>query len=534
MEKGVIENSFVFTLVSEEFVFKELTKLNPYKSTGLDNISAKFLKDGASIVKCPLTHIVNLSLSSHIVPKEFKQARVKPLFKKNNRSDVGNYRPVSILNICSKILEKAVYFQVEKYLTDNNLLYNLQSGFRGKHSTDTCLTNLTDCIRQEISRGNFTGMILIDLQKAFDTVDHNILCNKLKHMGFEPINWFKSYLTDREQTVNVNNIDSDFLSITCGVPQGSILGPLLFLCYVNDMPISVKCKLLLYADDSALIVSGKDPKVISETLSKELESCRQWLIDNKLSLHLGKTESILFGSKRKLRKVNDFNVTCNGKNIDRSSSVKYLGLPLDQCLSGVSIVQNILSKSNSRLKFLYRQAKVLSSDSRKTLCSALIQPHFDYACSAWFSALPKNHKNKLQIIQNKMVRFILNKDARSHIGQEELHSVKLLNVPDRVKQLKLNHVYNIFNGTSPSYLSQNFTRVSDQHQYNTRQSSLNFIVPNVSGQAKQTFFYTSINVWNSLPSCTKNCSSRNSFKRHIKDFLVNQSIDRENNDFVFY
>ena len=147
--------------------------------------------------------------------------------------------------------------------------------------------------------GNYTGLVLLDLQKAFDTVDHVILCKKLEAMGIASVDWFRSYLSNRTQLVSVNQVESDPLNVTCGVPQGSILGPLLFLCYVNDMASSVDCKLLLYADDSALIVSGKDTDFIANKLSHELESCRQWLVDNKLSLHLGKTECILFGSKKK-------------------------------------------------------------------------------------------------------------------------------------------------------------------------------------------------------------------------------------------
>merc|ERR1712236_54764 len=142
--------------------------------------------------------------------------------------------------------------------------------------------------------------------------------------------------------------------VSCGVPQGSILGPLLFLCYVNDMSISVRCKLLLYADDSALIVSGSDPQTIADILSEELESCHKWLTDNKLSLHLGKTEAIIFGTKRKLGRVNEFKVNCNNVEIKAVDSVKYLGIKLDNNLSGESIVSNIIKKSGSRLKFLYR------------------------------------------------------------------------------------------------------------------------------------------------------------------------------------
>ena len=236
-----------------------VNSLNSSKSTGLDNIPPRFLKDAALFLKIPITYIINMSIVNNEVPSELKSARVKPLFKKGVTSEVGNYRPVSILSTVSKILEKAVFVQLENVLVSNNLLYEHQSGFRASYSTDTCLIHLTDYIRQQSSRGLYTGMIMLDLQKAFDTVDHNILCEKLKVMGVDSVEWFSSYLSGRSQTVNVNETFSDILPITCGVPQGSILGPLLFLCYVNDMPISISkdCKLLLYADDSAIIFSHK-------------------------------------------------------------------------------------------------------------------------------------------------------------------------------------------------------------------------------------------------------------------------------------
>ena len=157
--------------------------------------------------------------------------------------------------IISKILEKAVYQQLESHLNKNNLLYEFQSGFRSAYSTDTCLIHLFDHIKSQTAKGLYTGMVMIDLQKAFDTVDHQILCSKLQAMGVPNVKWFQSYLTGRKQLVNVNGTESNLEDITCGVPQGSSLGPLLFLCYVNDMSISINsdCKLLLYADDSTII-----------------------------------------------------------------------------------------------------------------------------------------------------------------------------------------------------------------------------------------------------------------------------------------
>ena len=170
----------------------------------------------------------------------------------------------------------------------------------------------------------------------------------------------------------------------------------------NDMPISVDCKLLLYADDSALLVSNKDPKIVADRLSYELESCRQWLIDNKLSLHLGKTEAILFGSKRKLNSVQDFSVICDGKKINNASSVKYLGVTLDNTLSGDSIALNVIKKASGRLKFLYRHSGCLNFKTRKTLCSALIMCYFDYACCSGTRPYLRRTKTSCKLCRIKL------------------------------------------------------------------------------------------------------------------------------------
>ena len=526
--KNSSNNKFVLKHVSESFVLHELKNLNSSKSTGLDEIPARFLKDAAVFLKLPITFIINMSISENYVPDNMKIARVKPLFKKNSNLDVGNYRPVSILSIVSKILEKSVYSQLEKFLIDNNLLYELQSGFRNSYSTDTCLIHLMDHIRNNSAKGLYTGMIMLDLQKAFDTVDHQILCKKLEIMGVTNTEWFMSYLTGRQQTVSVNNVFSDYNTVNCGVPQGSILGPLLFLCYVNDMTISIssECKLILYADDSAILFSHTDPNYISSKLGTVLESCSSWLVDNKLSLHLGKTECVMFGSKRKLKKVKDFKILCNGHTIEPSKSVKYLGLSIDNCLSGETIVNSIVSKVNSRLKFLYRQARFLDCKTRKYLCSALIQCHLDYSCSSWYPSLNNCLKNKLQICQNKVIRFINGMGPRESVNSCSLAKMSLLNVDNRNKQLRLNHVFKIVNNKCPLYMNENFTYVKDVHSYSTRANMYNFSVPKCYGKENMTFFYCAIKDWNDLPNHIKNINNLNKFKASVKLHLLSNAKEQ--------
>jgi hypothetical protein len=379
---------------------------------------------------------------------------------------------------------------------------------------------LQDYVRKQTASGLYTGMILLDIQKAFDSVDHSILCRKLSAMGVQSTEWFHSYLSNRKQIVNINGIESDPLDISCGVPQGSILGPLLFLCYVNDMPNSVNCMMLQYADDSALIYSDKDPEKIGNILSKNLDSCNNWLIENKLSLHMGKTELILFGSKIKLNRFPDFSILCHGQTIKASKSVVYLGLELNQYLDGEQTALNIVRKVNSRLKFLYRQANYFNQHIKKTICSALVLCLFDYSISSWYGGISKYHIQRLQCAQNKVIRFILNKDPRYHINQEDFQTLGLLNIHTRAKQLRLNHVYNIFHDICPDYMKENFLRVSSLHHHNTRGCKFNFQIPRISSFSSCSFYYNAIKDWNGLPENIKSTLQKSIFKKETKSHLL--------------
>ena len=292
------------------------------------------------------------------------------------------------------------------------------------------------------------------------------------------------------------------------------------------MHSAVKCKLLLYADDSALLVAGKDIAVIQQHLSSELNSLREWLIDNKLSLHLGKTESILFGSKRRLHGNESIEVTCDGQLLSSKSCVKYLGVELDQSLSGSQIADKIISKANAKIKFLYRQTRHFDMDTKKLLTSALIQCHFDYASSSWYSGLTKKYKNRLQTTQNKIVRFLLNVPPRTHIGYAEFVRVNMLPVDLRVRQLKLNHTHNILFGKAPKYLTSSF------HRQNTRSGPMSLIVPTVKSFGQSSFNYTGAIAWNSLPSQCQSSQCKRVFKSKVKQFLFNHLRNEEENTFT--
>ena len=208
------------------------------------------------------------------------------------------------------------------------------------------------------------------------------------------------------------------------------------------------------------------------------------------------------------------------KIINPTNSVKYLGITLDENLSGETVAKSVVKKSCGRLSFLYRQGHFLNERSRKTLCTALIQCHFDYCCSSWFSSLSAKLKNKLQVVQNKLIRFILKLEPRSHIGDVEFKKPGMLKVEDRVKQLKLNHVFKIYNEIAPEYLNSHFSKLSNTHRYNTRGSATNFLVPKAKGQQCNTFFFTGIREWNLLLTQVKTSKTHGQFKKAVKSHFL--------------
>ena len=356
-----ISDYFCLSNTSEE---KVLTNIESSKAAGVDKLSGRFLKDGANILAKPISALCNISISQGVFPSACKVAKLKPIFKKGKKTDPSNYRPISLLPSISKIIERVIHDQTNAFLSDEDVLYKYQSGFRGNRSTNLCLSFLTDKVLKGFDEGLLTGMILIDLQKAFNTIDHEILLQKLKAIKFSEstIKWFKSYLSERIFLVNIENKISHFGEISCGVPQGSILGPLLFLIYVNDMLQAVTSTLLLYADDSCILYQHEDDVQIEKRLNEDFENLCNWFVDNKLSIHFGedKTKSILFASKRRAKNIRQLNIKYKDINIKQHSQVTYLGCMLDETMSGEPMALKVINKINGKLKFLYRKNRFVS------------------------------------------------------------------------------------------------------------------------------------------------------------------------------
>ena len=286
----------------------------------------------------PLAYIMNLSLTTGVVPSAWKVSRVSPIFKEGDPLDTSNYRPISVIPACMKIFETLVHTQLYTFIDANNILTANQSGFRPKHSTQTCLIDVSDYLLDNMSSGLFTGAVFLDLKKAFDTVHHNVLIKKLESVGMQglELEWFSSYLNDRYQITKIGDHYSTKAPVKFGVPQGSILGPLLFTVYINDLTNHLKStesKVYLYADDTAIFVRGKTVEGINRVLNSELNHVSRWLQKNFLTLNVKKTKTMLFATKRKLAtSIESLKVYIKKDPIENVQSLKYLGIWLDPSL----------------------------------------------------------------------------------------------------------------------------------------------------------------------------------------------------------
>ena len=509
--KGIIQSdSFNLATVSENTILTILKNTKVSKAAGLNSLYGRFLKDGAKVLAIPITDICKL----------------KPIYKKGSLTEASNYRSISLLPLISKVIEKVIRDQASAFFNSTNLLCNYQSGFRKNHSTDFCLSFLNDKILKGFDQGLITGMILIDLQKAFDTIDHDILLQKLYAIGFSKhsVNWFRSYLTNRIFLVNLGNVFSQQACVSSGVPQGSILGPLLFLIYINDMSQAVKCNFFLYADDTCLACQHKDINEIEKQLNKDFLSICDWFVDNKLSIHFGddKTKSILFASKFKIKKVRKLNIKYGNIQIKQHSKVKCFGCMLDETMSGETMALSVINKINNKLEFLYRKNRFLAPTLRRLLCNALIQPHFDHACSAWYPNLTKKLKNRIQTSQNKCIRFCLQLDKMTHISHKEFETLNWLPVTERFNQCINSIVFEYVNDQCPNYLNEVF-QTAPENNIQTRGSFLKLKCPFRKTNAVQMALpYIGPTIWSKTPDTLKRTKNLNTFKHNLKEHYLKE------------
>lgn len=517
-----LRDKFYFRNVDHHEVGKIVLSLKS-NANGSDGITAKQLKFILPFALPALTHLINFSLTTGTFPQAWKLAHVRPLPKSEQTSASCNYRPISILPTLSKVLEKIVRKQIVKYLTDSDLLNNLQSGFREGRSTQTALLKVTEDIRKALDDGHITVLTLLDFSKAFDSVDYDILIAKCKHLSFSDstISWIASYLHNRQQIVVVDDLCSNPNPVHQGVPQGSVLGPLFFLIYVNDLSRELKeCSHHMYADDLQIYISGKPSQVaiLINKLNNELSSVVKWSIRNGFNLNPTKSQTIIIGSSQMHKKLECSSVPdvlIDNVAVPRHSQVKNLGLIFDDHLSWEYQIRNVCRKVYASLQSLRCIDKCLPTNTKEMLVKTLLCPHFDYG-DIVYNNLKDSLAQTLQRAQNACIRFIYNIRKYDHIsGVYKDH--KILTLKNRRLYHSLCLLFKMLKTGSPSYLTKYFVHLKSSR---FQKSQLLCIPKSKTNYYNKSFAITVAREWNKLPSNIKNCTSLTSFKKHLNRFLT--------------
>lgn len=496
-----------------------ITHLKSLKSDtpGFDDISPKVLKLTYESLASPLTHLINLSLKQGIFPTHLKKAKVIPIYKSGNRCDINNYRPISILPAFSKIYEKIIAARLINYLEKHTILTPYQHGFRPNRSTETAILQFVNDIYNFLEAKFYVVGIFIDLSKAFDSLNHSILINKLNNIGISgvPLQLLCSYLGNRSQQVYCNNTFSQFIPISRGVPQGSVIGPILFLIYINDIcNASSKFKFTIYADDTSLLIADKDINSLHSNINLELNLVHQWIKSNNLKLNVSKTNYILF-QNRSLNNVMP-HIQLQGETLTQMNCTKFLGVLIDEHLNWKFHIDEVCLKVSKICGIMYKIRYNLTQDALISVYYTLCYPHLTYCVSVWASTWP-SFLHKVQIAQNKIVRSFLFLGKFDSVSAH-ITSLNMINFESMHKYFSLSLIYKMLT----RYTGKEIFKLADNIRQ-TRSSNLDLICPPFrTALYKNSILCTGPKLFNSLPPNIKALVKSNNyllFKKEIKDYI---------------
>ncbi len=515
---------FNFEHINVHEIERVLGNFDTSNGFGPDGLANVFLKIGFPVIAESLCAIFNLSLATGTFPDSWKIARVAPIFKSGQQDDCSNYRPISVLPFLARLFEKLAYNQVYAYLINNKLLFSNQSAFRLLHSVVTCLLASTNDWYVNMDNGKYIANVFIDLKKAFDTVDHDILLAKLSEYGVTGLehSWFASYLNNRRQFSRVNSACSHINEVTCGVPQGSCLGPLLFLIYINDLPLALqKCNVTMYADDTSLSYASKNICELNQVMNEDLNCLRVWLQGNKLSLNVIKTHAMVIGSRPKLKMISDevteqpcFSI--NGTQIDTVKNTKYLGVQLDSHLVWDEHIKYTRTKVSRALGFLKYAKKFLPEETLSKMYRGIVEPHFRYCCSVW-GCCGKNLIDTLQKLQNRAARIVTNSSYSVSAGNL-IKRLKWPTISDIVLNETATIMYKATNNLAPAYLSELFVKNAAHNTMKLRNTETDMRIPLFkTSNGQKSISYRGPKTWNRLGLDVKQAPTLHTFKKRLNN-----------------
>jgi len=525
-----------------EHIQKIIKKMQPKVSLDAQGMSTKMIKLIGNEISSPLSHIFNLSLTSGVFPVKLKMCRVIPIFKSGSKSECDNYRPISLLSSISKILEKIVAQKLIDHLLNNDLLYVHQYGFLPNHSTEHNLLQIVNYISKALNDGNFCIGVFLDLKKAFDVCSHEILLKKLAKMGIRGTSllWFKNYLAGRSQYVEVNGSKSDPLEIDISVIQGSTLGPILFLCYINDFFSATSLFSVLFADDTTCLGQGKNLKDLTKYVNVELQKISNWFRSNKMAVNTAKTKFIVFRTRGKRVDPADCIVLYNNNELGKDenpdlitpvqrvfnegeeTSFKLLGVLFDEYLSFEDHVSSICAKISKSLFCINRVKNFITPNALKMLYFAMVHSHINY-CLNVYSCANITTLNRLKLKQKEAIRVISNVGYRDHT-ERLFKKHGILPFEDLVKYSILKFMHNFSHGKLP--FSYNETWISNRMRnlnIQLRNADNLFIPAHHLATVKRFPLFNFPKIWNEAPDI-KNNPSISVFLKNIKSAMLNMLI----------
>ena len=503
-------NSMVLTEVNEVELLNIVSDFTPKTSTDLNSFDMQSIKAVFPSITKPFAYICNLSLTQGVFPDQMKVAKVVPLFKSGRRDIVSNYRPVSILPQFSKILEKVFHRRLESFIERSHILNDCQYGFRKNSSTSLALIDFVENITDAIDRHEYTVGVFIDLKKAFDTVDHTILLQKLNHIGIRGVayDWLANYLTNRKQYVLYNGTESSVKQIVCGVPQGAILAPLLFLLYINDLAnVSNMVKLVLFADDTNLYMSGGNIEQLMMSLNRELVKLESWFKVNKLSLNVAKTNFMVFTNRSVSIPVV---IKLCGLTIDRVNVTKFLGVLIDQSLNWKVHIEDLCLKLRKSTSIIFKASLVINSDACRTLYCTLFLPYITYCAEVWGNAYTTT-LSRVIISQKRVIRVIC-KVPRGTSTTLLFKEQRLLKFDDIVRCKLCTMFYNVITSNVPRPILNRVCMFNSVRR-NQRYFGVTYSRTELK---KQCAMVIGPKVFNNLPSTVKSARTVRSFKHLFK------------------
>jgi hypothetical protein len=518
--KSPIVDSFVLYDTNSVEVINIVSDFKNKWSAGVDTIPVNIVKASIINIAEPIACLINKSFHSGIFPDNLKVAKVCPIHKTGEKSLFSNYRPISVLPTFSKIFEKAVSFRLMSFLEKNSILLKNQYGFRKNHSTYMAIIDMYDKISRAIDDGEYAVGVFIDLSKAFDTLNHEVLLSKLEYYGVRgtALVWFRNYLFNRQQYVFFKGESSSVRSIVCGVPQGSVLGPLLFILYINDI---INCsnilKFILFADDTNLFYSNKNITELAKIMNFELAKVSTWFRANKLSLNASKTTFICFGSKHLPRQNSPLELFLDGSVLMRTDNVKFLGVYLDEKLNWNIHLNHISNKISRGLGIMGRCRSIFPNNILQTLYYSLVYPYLIYCCIVWGGACA-TALNKLQVLQNRCVRLITRSPYRSSASPlfKQLRILKLMDI--RKLQIAL-FMFKCLNALLPDSCSQ-YCIINLRTYYNMRNNH-DFLIPNYRTYIReQCISVMGPKVWDSLPQSIRIAERVDLLKRIVINYFI--------------